>query len=188
MADYMPGEILIGGPIRADLVPSLCQAITAQGVARDWNDADFFPESGEELLAAREDIQGVLLLHLCDVEASFGQFAELETFLEEHGISFRRRSDAKYEFDAELVEFRPGIGQVRFLTNASGKPFVPLADLAAVATALDQAASAATGESTAELMVQLQEIQRLAKDRLPLAVPPLKTLEIVETNKETSLG
>ena len=62
--------------------------------------------TAEQLLRALDE-KGHLVL--ADVEARFGMFEDLEAFCVEHGIPFDRHSDARYEFDAENVMFRPGM-------------------------------------------------------------------------------
>ena len=136
------------------------------------------------------DEGGVRLLHLCNVEASWGEFGELEEFLVRRKISFRRRSEAKYEHDACVIEFRPGIGPVQYPTDSSGKPFVPLADLVQASAWLEQAVESAAGNSIGQLLSRLRNVQRLVKERLPVVVPPLKSFEIVgqQARKAKSRG
>ena len=69
------------------------------------------------------------LLHFADCEAAWGEFEELEGWLREHNIPFRRQSSGKYEFDACLVEFRPDLPgkeiQDRYSrTTQDGEPVV----------------------------------------------------------------
>ena len=139
MSDRMAAEIWIGGRIATRLVPQLCDAISSQGASLDWDKGQFAPVGAAELMDACIDEGGVRLLHLCNVEASWGEFGELEEFLVQRKIAFRRRSEAKYEHDACVIGFRPGIGPVQYPTDSSGKPFVPLADLVQASAWLEQA-------------------------------------------------
>jgi hypothetical protein len=180
MSDRMAAEIWIGGRIPKRQVRQLCDVICRQGVSLDWGDALFAPDSAAELLEGCRDQGGLRLLHLCNDEISWGEFSELEEFLARRNISFRRRSDARYEHDAQIVEFRPGIGPVWFPTNSSGKPLVPLADLIQVAAAVDQAIESADGETAGQLLSRLRNVRRLVKKSLPIVVPPLEPFEIVE--------
>ena len=180
MSDRMAAEIWIGGRIPKRFVQQLCDVICRQGVSLDWGEALFAPGSAAELLEGCREEGGLRLLHLCNDEISWGEFGELEEFLVRRKISFRRRSDAKYEHDAALIEFRPGIGPVWFPTNSSGKPFVPLTDFVLVAAAVDQAIESADGKSASQLLSRLRKIRRLVKKSLPIVVPPLEPFEIVE--------
>ncbi len=179
MADYIAAEIRIGGQIRQDLVPGLCKAIREECVSLDWGDACFVPDSAAELIGGCQDHNGVRLLSLCDDQASYGQFETLEKFLIEAGICFQRHSDAKYEFDAEIIEFRPGLGQVAFGSNNNGEFLVPLEKLTCVATAIDKATETAEGQTALELLRRLRHLQHLAHESLPTVVPPLDAFEIV---------
>ena len=105
MADYFPGQIEIGGEVPSRLVKGLCKQIRLQGVSLDYGGEHFEPTGAQDLLYAA---QGGTL-KTCDPEARFGQFEELEAWLARHGIAFSRHSDVKHEFDAENVEFRPGM-------------------------------------------------------------------------------
>lgn len=185
MSDRMAAEIWIRGAIPKRLVPQLCDCISTEGVSIDWDDALFRPSGAAELLEACRDEGRVRLLHLCNVEASWGQFGELEEFLVQHGISFRRRSEAKYEHDACIVEHRPGIGAVQYPTDSSGKPFVPLADLVQAATWLDEVVEWAAGNSVGQLLSRLRNVQRMIKERLPIVVPPLEPFEIIDRKAGT---
>jgi hypothetical protein len=177
--DCTAAEIRIGGKIRQDLVPGLCKAIREERLSFDWGDTCFDPDSAEELTEACDERDGVRLLCLCDDQASYGQFSILEKFLVEAGISYRRHSDAKYEYDAEIVEFRPGLGQVVFVSNNDGEFLVPLENLARVATAIDKATETAEGQTALELLRRLRNLQQLAHETRPIIVPPLEAFEIV---------
>ena len=180
MSDRMAAEIWIGGGVPKRLVPQLCGAICSEGTSLGWDEALFAPGNAAELLEACRDQDGVRLLHLCNVEACWGEFGELEEFLVQRRIGFRRRSEARYEHDAQIIEFRPGIGPVRYPTDSSGKPYVPLTDLIQAASWLDQAVESANGKSAGQLLSQLRNVRRLVRRSLPLVVPPLGPFEIVQ--------
>jgi len=106
MGDYFPGHISIGGAVPRKLVGKLCKEIAESGASLDYSDGGFEPENADELLEAAKT-SGTL--DLMNDQARYGQFEELEAFLVKHQIAFDRHSDAKYEFDAERVVFRPGM-------------------------------------------------------------------------------
>ncbi|HEY3963619.1 MAG TPA: hypothetical protein VGM05_03615 [Planctomycetaceae bacterium] len=180
MSDRMAAEIWIGGRIPKRLVPQLCGTICTEGISLDWDESLFAPNNAADLLEGCGDEGGTRLLHLCNVEACWGEFGELEEFLVRRKISFRRRSEAKYEHDAQIVEFRPGIEPVRYPTDSSGKPYVPLADLIHAATQLDRAVESAGGKSATQLLSRLRDVRRLVKNSLPIVVPPLEPFEFVQ--------
>jgi hypothetical protein len=179
MPDCIAAEIRIGGTIRRDLVPGFCKAICDECLSLEWGDAAFDPNSPGELLEACQDCDGARHLRLCDDQASYGQFSILEKFLVEAGICYRRHSDAKYEYDAKIVEFRPGLGQVVFASNNNGDFLVPLEKLTLIATAIDKAVETAEGQTALELLRRLRNLQQLAHESRPIVVPPLEAFEIV---------
>ena len=84
MADYMAGEIHIGGKVRRSVVQALCTAITKSGASLEWGGSQCRLNTPDELLGARSgDANEPLLLKLYDDQARWGEFAELETFLRE---------------------------------------------------------------------------------------------------------
>ena len=103
MGDYYPAEIHIGGPIPRAALDDLIGRILAEGASLDGYGE---PAATEEGL--REAFQQGGTVHLCDEQASFGQFEALEAFLVEHGVHFDRHCDAYHEYDAENVHYRGG--------------------------------------------------------------------------------
>ena len=111
-------------------------------------------------------------------------------FLQKHGISYRRRSDSKWEYDAEIVEFRPGLGTVSYPTNSTGQPFVLLASLIAVDEALSKARLRLRQGLVTNPAAALRQVQGLLREQLPPRVPDLKPFEIpgVQSKVEISCG
>ena len=180
MSDYIAARIRIGGRIPATLLPEFCTVITQQHVSLDWGDAHFRPRSAEDLLEARREEDGICLLWLYDDQARWGRFDALEQFLQTHGIPFSRRSDGKYEYDPEIVEYRPEHGSFSMLTNTDGEPVVPVSKLATVQTALEKAEGKPT---RSEMIDSIRVAQRLLRKLLPPALPPLEPFEIEPDEK-----
>src|SRR4051812_16084933 len=107
MSERMTAEILIGGPVDASLVARVIDKIVAQGVVVGWEEEPFCADSAAELLALAQKSEQAGLLHFVDHQATWGAFAELEAFLCRHGIAFDRSTEAKFEYEGELVQFRP---------------------------------------------------------------------------------
>ena len=57
MSEPISTEISIGGKIRAELVPGLCNAIVEEGGSLEWGDAWFMPETAEDLLRRLRNLQ-----------------------------------------------------------------------------------------------------------------------------------
>jgi hypothetical protein len=106
MADRMPAKLTIGGPIPRSLVKDLCEKIRGESVSLDWDEELFEPASEADLQEALEDGR----LVLCDSEAIWGRFNDLERFLDRSHIAYDRHNSAKYDNEAELIRHRPGLG------------------------------------------------------------------------------
>ena len=125
MSEHLPAEITIGGKVRRSMAEAMCEVIAGEGVALDWGEARFRPQTVDELLAARsDDGDDVTLLRLCDDQASWGEFEELETFLRDNDIAYIRHSDGKYDLDPEGAAFHPDTGLVQWLTDHNRNPVV----------------------------------------------------------------
>lgn len=124
MADYFPGAIQIGGSVSRAVATQLANAITEARVSLDWGGATFAPSTSDDLQAAVDAETKVLQLY--DDQARYGAFWDLERWLEAHGVTFVRTSDARYEFDGEVVSFRPGVGLVTHTATQDGSPTVML--------------------------------------------------------------
>jgi len=181
MSDRMAAEIWIGGKVPVSLVPALCAAISDEGVSREWGDAPFRPSTAEDLgQSLREDDHGVRLLWLCDEEAGGGVFEELERFLREHGIAYTRQSTGRYEFDPEVVHFRPGHPLAPQATNAAGEPVVLASELTPVADLLAAALDSSRSDSAADSWSMVRTARQLLQEQLPPGLPPLEAFGIEE--------
>jgi len=181
MSDRMAAEIWIGGKVPMSLVPALCAAIRDEGVSLEWGDAPFRPSTADDLRQAlREDDHAVRLLWLCNDQAGGGVFEELEAFLREHEIAYTRQSTGHYEFDPEMVYFRPGHPLAPLATNAVGQPVVPVSELTLVADLLAAALDSSRSDSAADTWSLVRTARQLLQEQLPPALPPLETFEIEE--------
>ena len=174
MADRMSAEIWIGGKLRRRLL----EEIPLTNMRLDWDEHPLESTSAEGLLAARDENR---LLHFCDCEAAYGEFQELEGWLRECKIPFRRHSSGKYEYLPETVEFRPDLGkgnvEVYCLTTDAGEPLIARSALAPTLAAM-----AKLRRSNRSLASQLQAWKRLASRLarlVPSDLPPLPPFEIV---------
>jgi hypothetical protein len=66
----------------------------------------------------------------------------LEGFCRKHGIAFDRHSDARYEYDGEVVSWRPVPGgegvETAYKATQDGVPLVPLEEVEKIKQALRQ--------------------------------------------------
>lgn len=179
MSERLAAEIWIGGNIPGTLVPDLCAAITDEGVALEWGDGSFAPKTGEDLDASlRENEKHELLLWLCDDEASWGQFDDLEQFLQEHRIPFTRRTAGNAAYDPEVVEYRPNCGAITLAANVDGRLTVDAAELEPVEHMLDAAIKLAEVHSDANFLSLVQTALKLLREQLPRPLPPLEPFSI----------
>ena len=163
MADYFWGEIEIGGPVRRRLVKKLLGAI-GDKMDRGREGVKFTATDPASLLEELDESTGYL--HLVNEQARYGQFEELEEFLQNHGIAFNRRSSGKYEFTPEEVRFRPGMKgpEVRLMTH-DDKPVVDWLEV-------DEARQLLQAGKAKAALAKLRKV-------LGPAVPKLKRFEIV---------
>ena len=109
MANRMAAQIWIGGTLSANQVEELCGAITTEGVLLEWGEGPFCPKTPRDLLQASIEHNHGRALRLCDDQASWGEFADLESFLQEHAIPYTRHGESGDGYNGEIVEYRPEI-------------------------------------------------------------------------------
>jgi len=105
MSDRIAAHMTIGGELPRALLPQLLKAIAGAEVATDWGDAFFAPHDGDELLSGL--MKG--RLWLCDDESRDGAFPGLEDACRKLGLSYTRCCESRYEHNAEVVDWRPGM-------------------------------------------------------------------------------
>ena len=114
MADYFPGKIEIGGVVPRHCVEELIAEILETKASLDeYGLAEVTQDALQHAIEKKQ------ILILCDDQARWGQFEELEGFLLDRGIHFNRHSNSYCEFDAEKVFFR-GDKVVEFAATQDG--------------------------------------------------------------------
>ena len=185
MSETMSASSTIGGHIPGRLVPGLCEAIHNQQVSLEFDGDHFSPGSAEDLLAARVEKNGRLVLQLCDVQALWGWFETLESFLQKHAIAFDRQTDAKFEYSATLVQFRPGLKTVPLPTDSEGHPVVRIGDIRPVLMQLTKAIGQFAARSPfptyspSEDLQAFREVQRTLANALQRPAPQLLPLTVL---------
>jgi hypothetical protein len=177
MAERMAAEIHVGGKITPELAEELCGCLRTAGVQPEYGSGHFEPQNASELLQAKDGDH----LRFYDDEATWGEFADLEEFLEEHGIPFDRYSDGKYEYDCEVKRFRPEIGVSICVTNKSGLSMVEAVSLKPVERALKRlpVEFKNKGLSMAGLWKRIERIEKLLRKKLPDEMPRLPPFRII---------
>jgi|MudIll2142460700_1097286.scaffolds.fasta_scaffold67830_4 hypothetical protein len=173
MSDRFAAQITIGGDVPRSLVEGLCNEISASGGSRDWGETSCEPSSAEELLASRGE-DGTITLY--DSEARYGEFPELESFLTAHGIPFDRTSEAKWEYDGEIVKFRPGHELYHLLATQDGETSITSEEIEEIAKRLDDV-EGLSKRALLDLVVQVRDDLRSV---MAMDVPPVPPLVIVE--------
>jgi hypothetical protein len=176
MADCFPGEIVIGGKVPSVLLEEfLGEVASTYAFVGGYEGAPFGGRTAEELRGALDENGH---LRLADPEARFGQFEELEEFCVRHGIPFDRHSDARYEFDAVNVMFRPGMEHpVETASNNAGDALADVDALRPVTRELARLATA--GLTKNELLAAVAKASRDLEAVLPPEVEALPPLEII---------
>jgi hypothetical protein len=183
MSDRMPGKIVIGGSLKACDVEQLCAVICASDAQiGDWSGDLFLPTTADELLANLED--GRLVLY--DVVAAWGEFPAIEEAAIALELPFDCYSDGKYEYMAQLRQYRPGLGDRILPTTPDHAPVVGTYDLRSVLELL-----AAAEEKAGDLdYVHAVECMLIANTKLrevlPAEWPDVPVLEIVSDVQESA--
>ena len=128
MSSRFCASIRIGGKIKRSKVEPLLKEIRAAALSLEWGDAPFTPQNADELLQAC----GGSWLSVCDEQANYGEFPELEPACRKLGLSYCRHGEASFDCDAELADWRPGMKKalVRAGSNInSHDSYVPTAEL-----------------------------------------------------------
>ena len=174
MSDRMAAEIWIGGKFRR----SLLDEFPIQDLRVDWDYTPFDSSTEDGILKARDE-NG--LLHFCENEAAWGEFADLEDCLREHNIPFVRQSSGKYEYLPERVYFRPdlepGVDDACFTTD-EGKPLVLKEALAPILASMQRLAKSKK-PAGAKLKSWERLTARLA-EAIPPDLPPLPPFDFVD--------
>jgi len=173
MADRMAAQIWIGGK----LPRSLLNEFPISDLRLDWDGTPFEWTTEAGVLAARDE-NG--LLHFADCEIAWGEFSELEDFLREHEIPFKRHSSGKYDYLPELVEFRPDLGkEVNTVATDNGEPLVSKGELAPILEKM----AALRGLPGVQVQAWEQLFDELT-NVVPPTLPPLPPFEIVDSSDD----
>ena len=181
MADHLAAEIWIGGKVPQSQVASLCKAIRDEFVSLDWGSGAFSPQTGIDLREAVKDgPQGDSLLWLTDDQARWGEFEQLEGFLRESSIPYDRKSSGKYDYDAEISSYRPGIGLYTWPTNMEGEPIVAGSTLQKIEQKLAAIVkSLQCGRVKQEKIApRVENLLKQLRKTLPPELPPLPAFEV----------
>jgi hypothetical protein len=175
MSEHMPASIKIGGTIDQSLVPRLCEVVDQEQVSLEFGDDCFAPGTAEDLLAARTEQDGALILQLCDAQARWGWFESLEAFLTQHGIPFDRQTDANFAYGACLAQFRPGRATRVLPTDSDGRPVVEIAAVRPAALQIAQAIRQFEHAPKRRRLEPFRRAHRLLKQVLATPLYPLPT-------------
>ena len=147
MSDRYSAWIRIGGSIERTKTERLLAEVHSSGVSLDWGEAPFEPTSAEALVDAKKDD----ILQLCDDQARNGEFPELEEVCRDLGLAYTRFCEAYCGYDAEIVEFRPGMKEPLIRTCSNEGSDVILVDAATVKEALTALENGRIQEAIAKL-------------------------------------
>ena len=118
MSERMCACITIGGRLRRANAPVLLSAIAESHVGLEWGESGFAPTDTDDLLGALKDGR----LWLGDDQAPYGAMPRLEEACRTLWLPFRRHAEGKYEFDAEVIDWRPGMAEPLVRTGSNEDP------------------------------------------------------------------
>lgn len=103
MADRFPASIEISGCLPDCFLSQLHGAAQDDGASFEWGDAVPTQDELAEALAGGET------LFLCNDEVAGGTLTSLTLVCRQIGLSYQHHNDARYEFEAELTWWSPGM-------------------------------------------------------------------------------
>jgi len=163
MSDRLATYIRIGGPIPIRLAVSLAETINDENLSLDWGSKVFSPTNEHDLITAVA-LDGRLFL--CNDQTPYGHFENLEAFLHRRHIAFDRHSEAKYEYSAEIVSYRPGMQKpFTWIATQNGEALVSRTSIAPAITLLDRH--------------KTQQALRLLRQAIGPHVAPLQPLSFI---------
>ncbi|MBL8828169.1 MAG: hypothetical protein JNM18_14410, partial [Planctomycetaceae bacterium] len=151
----------------------LCELSRQAHVEVSWDEGMFLPHSVAELQEACVEVDGVMVLRLCDEQARWGEFDDIETFLMQESLPFRRYSEGDYSCSPELVYSYPGLGRKSIVTNLDRQPVIIAADVEQVLGKLAQATTPGSTIRRATLFSVVRQAGRQLRELLPETIPPL---------------
>ena len=110
MGEYYPGQITIGGKItRTDFI-RLFLVAQDSSVGLEYGERSV-GSSPQELLSRMTTTKPdhYSPLRLSSIEASYGQFPDLEEFCRKHNLTYHYQCEAKYEYDGSFGWWKPGM-------------------------------------------------------------------------------
>jgi len=115
MSDRIPAKIQIGGVVYPSFVDTFISEVNNSNGQRfdDWGGARVDIKMTKELQEYIHDGYFTLV----DYEAPWGEFEELENFCRDHDLSYRRATSAKYEYNAEVATWIPGMHEPLIITT-----------------------------------------------------------------------
>ena len=155
MSDRFHASIQIGGPVSKALIPALTARISDAGL--------LYPGD-----ALKQHLDEDSLLVLEDEQASYGEFPELEGWLQRHLIEFDRFSSGYFDLLPEWVSFRKMQGRTLHLLDGRG----------------DQVISHRDVQQALSDCLSLQALQATLTEILGPEVSPLQPINL--STKETA--
>ena len=178
MADRMAAQIWIGGKLSTKQAKELCGAIADEGASLDHGDKAFCPRTPQDLIQACNENDDGQTLCLCDDQASWGEFADLESFLQAQAIPYTRHGEGGGSYNGEIVEYRPGSDPSCIPVDANGNPTVDVDAMRRVAKGLDVALRRLDAGNVRKATRRLKRARQSLWKQLPPAVQPLPSFEI----------
>lgn len=175
MADRFPGEITLGGTIVINTVEERERVENALSLFGEYCSHNYGePRHGHVSI---EEVPGLLndegMLVGKDDQARYGEFEEVEAACREAGIGYRRHSSARYEYDAEQVEWRPGMEEAHLcFANDDGNLYVREDTAREILGILDDDTKISTD--------RISEVRKIIKDELGDHIPALEPFKIID--------
>ena len=187
MTDRFSGVISIGGTLTPELADKLAKRLIQEEVCCGWDERSF--QSVREVRAhLSEAVRDKQTARFYDSRARYGAFEELEKWLTEQKIAWKRHSEAHYAYDAELVWFDPetGAGQCYASQNEIDE-FVHLSQLEDALEILEVDRDQSVFAIAADLIERhnqfVEKIKQIVRENKVPALAPLY-IELLKENED----
>lgn len=162
MSEPIPAYIAIGGKVTKEQAEQIVIFCDDYGLTDDCESSCIttIDELEDEI-----DEDGVLKLY--NHQANYGMFPDLQAWLESQKIPYDLHADGKYEYDPEITEYRPSLGEA--ITRKADHSGDEVIDANVVRKALTLIAD---GEAVKAV--------ELLREELGPEVEPLPPFEVVE--------
>jgi len=161
MSDRLAAQIWIGGKITKTDFVKLFLVARDSGVGFEWGENPIGSNPQEFM----DSIDFTEPLYLCDIDACYGEFPDLTSFCQKHKLTYKVQNEAKYEYNAEVEWWKPGMKSCKTCrSDQDGNFLVDVKELHKIM-------------KTGTYAQKVKKVQDFLDSNFPCEVPPLKIVD-----------